>query len=90
MSVGGNKTNGEPQRMEYLCDIGEDIPYCLNLRFGREKADFLSEEVEWVGPVPIRLAAGAKPENGDAFQFSFREENWEIILKEDRVYLTRK
>jgi len=76
--------------MEYLCDAGEDIPYCLNLRFGREKTDFLSEEVEWVGPVPIRLAAGAKPENGDAFQFSFREENWEIILKEDSVYLTRK
>lgn len=76
--------------MEYLCDAGEDIPYCLNLRFGREKTDFLSEEVEWVGPMPIRLAAGAKPENGDAFQFSFREENWEIILKEDSVYLTRK
>lgn len=75
--------------MEYLCDAGEDIPYCLNLRFG-QKADFLPEEVEWVGPVPIRLAAGAKPENGDAFQFSFREENWKVILKEDRVYLTRK
>ena len=76
--------------MEYLCDIGEDIPYCLNLRFGRETVDFLSEEVEWVGPMPIRLASGAKPENGDSFQFSFREENWEIILKEDSVYLTRK
>lgn len=76
--------------MEYLCDTWEDIPYCLNLRFGREKTDFLSEEIEWVGPVPIRLAAGAKPENGDAFQFSFREENWKVILKEDRVYLTQK
>ena len=76
--------------MEYLCDTWEDIPYCLNLRFGREKTDFLSEEVEWIGPVPIRLAAGAKPENGDAFQFSFREENWKVILKENRVYLTRK
>lgn len=76
--------------MEYLCDTWEDIPYCLNLRFGREKTDFLSEEVEWIGPVPIRLAAGAKPENGDAFQFSFRGENWQIILKEDSVYLTRK
>jgi hypothetical protein len=75
--------------MEYLCDAGEDIPYCLNLRFG-QKADFLPEEVEWVGPMPIRLASGAKPENGETFQFSFREENWEIILKEDSVYLTRK
>lgn len=76
--------------MEYLCDAWEDIPYCLNLRFKQEKVDFLSEEVEWIGPVPIRLAAGAKPENGDAFQFSFRGENWQIILKEDSVYLTRK
>jgi hypothetical protein len=76
--------------MNYLCDVGEDIPYCLNLRFGREKADFLSEEIEWIGPMPIRLASGEKPENGNSYHFSFRDENWEIILKEDCVYLTRK